>query len=348
MKLSIVIPVFQIAPYIERCLASVMQQAVPDVECLLVDDGCTDNSMTLATQALEGYDGPITFRILTHPSNRGLSAARNTGIEAATGTYILFLDGDDALMPGALKALLAAVEAYPGVDVVQGNSTVAAETLNLNKGSCPIKVWNKRQYSLNTRLPVYTDQQPWLTTSMLERKCIPVTSWNKLIRRAWLEANGIWFKEGILHEDEHWTFFAAQRIGSMAFCRDVTYVHYLRKGSIMRSQGDKSILSWFEIIGDMIANLDESASDVRRKVVLEVSFCNLVRIVKKGSKTDIPRHLAVQRRLLEPLFTSISPRNETLERWLLGWFDLPVWLLRILCTRHIKGLYLRPLSLYKT
>lgn len=347
MRLSIIIPVYLVAPYIERCLASVMQQEVSDVECLLIDDGGKDNSIKVAKQFLVDYTGPITFRFLTHPSNRGLSAARNTGIEAATGAYVLFLDGDDALTPGALTALLNTATAHPDVDIVQGNTTVEPEYITLEESTAPAIKVDKHQYSLHANLPDYTNQQSWLIKALLERKLIPVTSWNKLIRRTWLVDNNLWFKEGLFHEDEHWTFFAASQASSLAFCKVITYVHYIREGSIMRLQADRSILSWFDIINDMVTHLEEPEAGIKRKVVLEVSFCNLVRIVVKGSKQDLTDRLAEQRRLLQPLQTTLNPRNKWLERWLLSWFRAPLWLLKILCRPKIKGLYLRTLDFYK-
>lgn len=347
MNISIIIPIYRVSAYLERCLTSVMCQEVTGVECLLVDDGSDDGSLTQANTLLSGYEGSISFRHLIHPTNRGLSAARNSGVEAALGEYLLFLDGDDALTPGALKALQQVTTNHPGVDIVQGNTLVEADKTPINGKPAPAIKVDRHQYSLDSTLPAYTNQQPWLVKALLERKRIPVTSWNKLIKRSWFIENGLWFKEGLLHEDEHWTFFAASRVRSLAFCLNVTYVHYLRGGSIMRSQADKSILSWFEIIKDMVNNLDEPPVATRRKVILEVAFCNLVRIVKQGTQEAVNERVKYQNQLLQPLTIHQKTGNKRLECWLLGWFNYPVWLLKILCSKHIKGIYLRSLSCYK-
>lgn len=98
MKLSIVIPVFNVAPYIADCLRSVMRQTYTgSMECLIVDDCGTDDSIAIAKQMIADYKGPIRFQILHHEWNRGLSAARNTGTEAATGEYLYYLDSDDEI-----------------------------------------------------------------------------------------------------------------------------------------------------------------------------------------------------------------------------------------------------------
>lgn len=88
---SIIIPVYNVAPYIEDCLRSVMRQTYAGpMECLIVDDCGTDESIHIAERLITEYNGPIHFDILHHNHNRGLSAARNTGIENAVGGGISY------------------------------------------------------------------------------------------------------------------------------------------------------------------------------------------------------------------------------------------------------------------
>ena len=96
MKITIVIPVYNVAPYIEECLRSVMNQSWQGtIECILVDDCGADNSMKIINQILQSYQGDLEFKIIHHEQNRGLSAARNSGIDAATGDYVYFLPVGD-------------------------------------------------------------------------------------------------------------------------------------------------------------------------------------------------------------------------------------------------------------
>ena len=89
MRLSIIIPVYNVEPYIEDCLRSVMRQTYQGaMECLIVDDCGTDDSMAIAERTIATYEGPIVFQVLHHERNRGLSAARNTGTLAAKGDYL--------------------------------------------------------------------------------------------------------------------------------------------------------------------------------------------------------------------------------------------------------------------
>ena len=108
--LSILIPVYNVAPYLRCCLQSILSQPTAGVEILLVEDGSTDGSRELAAQLCAEHAG--FTRLLLHERNRGLSAARNTLLDAATGRYVWFVDSDDQMLPGALAALRAIVEAH--------------------------------------------------------------------------------------------------------------------------------------------------------------------------------------------------------------------------------------------
>ena len=110
---SIIVPVYNVQQYLAACVKSVAEQQGPkDWECLLVDDGSTDASGAMCDAFAAEIPG---FQALHRP-NGGLAAARNTGLKAAQGEWVLFLDSDDAMAPGLLAALRAALAAYPGYD----------------------------------------------------------------------------------------------------------------------------------------------------------------------------------------------------------------------------------------
>lgn len=113
--LSVLIPVYNVAPWLDDCLRSVLGQADDGVEVLLLDDASTDGSLYLALDWQARHPGRL--RVLRHPANRGLSAARNTLVEAASGDYVWFLDSDDRLHPGAIARLRDTV-ADGGPDLV--------------------------------------------------------------------------------------------------------------------------------------------------------------------------------------------------------------------------------------
>lgn len=102
--LSILVPVYNVRPYVEECLNSILNQMDGhDIELILLDDCGTDGSADFCASFLANCSGNV--RMLRHDRNRGLSAARNTMLEAASGKYVWFIDSDDALLPGAIDAL---------------------------------------------------------------------------------------------------------------------------------------------------------------------------------------------------------------------------------------------------
>ena len=103
MKVTIIIPIYNVAPFVADCIHSVMCQTWQEpLECILVDDCGTDDSMAVVERTLQDYQGPVDFRIVRHEHNRGLSAARNTGLDNATGDYVYFLDSDDEVTPDCI------------------------------------------------------------------------------------------------------------------------------------------------------------------------------------------------------------------------------------------------------
>lgn len=106
-KVSVIVPAFNVAPYIDDCLASIAAQTLADWECIVVDDGSTDGT----AQRVARHADP-RIRLVRQP-NQGVSAARNAGLAAALGAYVLFLDGDDRLHPQAAQRLSAALDARP-------------------------------------------------------------------------------------------------------------------------------------------------------------------------------------------------------------------------------------------
>ena len=121
MKVSVIIPVYNVAPYVERCLTSVFQQTYGDIEIIIVDDCATDNSMEIVHKVVTVYSGLFTIQIIRHACNQGLSEARNTGIKSAKGDYLYFLDSDDAITADCIHLLVAPLSEYPNLDFVIGN-----------------------------------------------------------------------------------------------------------------------------------------------------------------------------------------------------------------------------------
>ena len=107
---SVILPVYNVEKYVENSLRSVIGQTYPDIECLIIDDCGTDRSMDVVENVLAHSNlAGKKIRILRHEKNRGLSAARNTGLDYAEGTYIFFLDSDDSIRPNCIEKHVEAI-----------------------------------------------------------------------------------------------------------------------------------------------------------------------------------------------------------------------------------------------
>lgn len=217
--ISVIVPIYRVRDCIEACLQSLLAQVEPPpFELILVDDCGGDDSVELALQLLSTADNPPPCRLFRHEHNRGLSAARNTGLEGAVGRYVFFLDSDDMLLPQALHQLWrSAVESRADVTI----------------GSVDL-ITSSDEMTLYFQLPVYgvMDGKGFLETYSSGRIYAP--AWNKLIRRSFLTEHHLRFAEGLIHEDELWSM-------QLAFCRPSacllsvsTYLYRnVREGSIM-------------------------------------------------------------------------------------------------------------------
>lgn len=215
-SISIIIPVYKAQDYIGRCLDSVMSQSCEDcaVECILVNDFTPDCSMEIVTDKIRNYDGDIKFKILNHISNRGASAARNTGIDVSEGNYILFVDSDDYLEIGALQAFIKEIdkiEKARNVDVVVGNTYVCKDDCLTMK-----KEWEDS---------LLVDNSEKVAIRMLLSRDLIHIVCNKLIRRDFLLTNRLYFEEGIIDEDLLWSYWTFSQAKSVLLMPQVTYVY---------------------------------------------------------------------------------------------------------------------------
>lgn len=230
ISISIIIPIYNVEKYIERCIRSVMDQTFLDtsIECILVDDESLDDSMAIVKDMLQAYHGAISFRIITHNKNMGLSMARNTGTLEAQGDYIFFMDSDDYLMTDALSLLVDQAIQYPDVDIIIGNA--------LNKKSDqPL-----HPYLHTTEL---LDSPDEFFQRMLRHK-IYLYAWNKLIRRTLLIDNNILFISGILYEDQAWSYHLFSCAHSVLLLPQVTYVYENNPQSIVNTTFTSERVEW--------------------------------------------------------------------------------------------------------
>lgn len=266
MKVSIIVPVYNVEEYIVSCLMSVSKQSVKnDIECIIIDDCGTDNSIQIAKEWIKKYksqecDG-IIFKFLHHNFNKGLSAARNTGIDAAIGQYVYFLDSDDEITPNCIEELLATAEKYGDIDLVQGSFTEIPSYINKH---------TKRPFEC------YTNDRRKAKTFLMSYDLNPVTAQNRLVRRQLIIDNKIYFKEGIIHEDNHWTYFLAKYVRTMAICKTPTYFHRYNPNSITHSRSiEKETKAYGTLIRDFSNDIDQILPGHQKELILNTLIMTL-------------------------------------------------------------------------
>jgi len=180
--ISVVVPVYDVEPYLESCLESIAKQPVADHEVIVVDDGSPDASVEIVERLMR-RDGRIR---LLRQANAGLGAARNAGVAEATGTYLAFVDSDDVLPPDAWSAMLASLE--------RTGSDLAVGTAERDDG---VRRWASPLMKRNHEVP-----RTAMDVAQMPLVLADVFAWNKLYRRSfWAEA-GLSFPEGTRYEDQ--------------------------------------------------------------------------------------------------------------------------------------------------
>lgn len=209
--ISIIVTVYRVEAYLEKCVRSLMGQTLRDIQIVLVDDGSPDGCPALC----EAYAAEDSRIVVIHRENAGPSAARNSGLQVAEGKYILFVDGDDYIDLDACERLLPFLER--DCDVVIADGVSEGGTKRLRHGNFPVgEIVDGKEY-LNIAV---------------RRNAMPMVVWLYVYKREFLMQNALFLKVGVIHEDEHYiprVFLKAQSVVESG----VRFYHYvIHEGSI--------------------------------------------------------------------------------------------------------------------
>lgn len=219
-KISIVIPVYNVSEYVEECLKSVFEQQNENVEIIIIDDGSTDDSYKKCKNYLE-KQVCCNCKLITQ-ENRGLSAARNIGIENASGEYIMFLDSDDMLSRYAIKKLISEINKCEQVDIYYFDAIVRDE---IQDGK------PRAKYSRETKVPdVVMEAEEYFRNYWLEP--LTLSACLCLFKRKTILENRLCFPVGRLHEDNLFSFLAIMNAKKVKYIPEQLYVRRYRENSI--------------------------------------------------------------------------------------------------------------------
>lgn len=261
MKVSIIVPIYNIESCISYCVESLVNQDYKNKEIILVDDGSTDKSLEKCNIFSDKYD---CIKVV-HKLNGGLSSARNAGLDVATGDYIIFIDGDDYFQYGAIATLVEIAE-RTGADVIQFGYE---EVLGYDKYKTIKKI-----KICDGPLQIETDRHTYYE-NLYTLGGVAASACTKFMRLNLVQR--LRFKEGIFHEDEQFTTRLLAICNSMVYVNDfLPYKYVMRDGSIIHAFNAKRITDISEIMEERIDYLKELKFQDLVNITASKYFGNLI------------------------------------------------------------------------
>ena len=270
MKLSIIIPVYNVAPYLQTCVDSVLAQTYKDLEIILVDDGSTDGSGQLADEICSSPNSLIACGVpeksgdfwgalsphclkCIHKSNGGLSDARNTGLRVAMGEYVAFLDSDDVyLLNDGLEQLMALAQAeqadvllFQAVDVYPNHQSVR-------------KAYDVDYMATHSGADVFAQ--------LVRTQSFNMSACFQLIRRDLLEQHQLYFEKGLLSEDVDWSLRLWRHVSKVRAINLPLYGYQHREGSISTTYTIRNLRSYEHIFAKFVQLYNERVVDAHTEL----------------------------------------------------------------------------------
>lgn len=228
-KVSIIVPIYNVEKYLERCIESLIEQTLEDIQIILVNDGSTDNSGKIAKEYAIKHQDKIIY---LEKENGGLSDARNYGIPYATGEYIAFLDSDDYIDKEAYK------EMYN-----------KAEQENADYVECDF-VWEYPNKLKEDKQIEYKNKKEMLAF-------VRVVAWNKLIKREIIEKNNLQFPKGLRYEDVEFTYKLIPHLTKVSYI-DKCFIHYTQRENSIANVQNARTSEIFTILDNVISYYKEN------------------------------------------------------------------------------------------
>lgn len=268
MRISVIIPVYNVGELLRKSVGSVMDQIGEDTEIIIVDDGSTDDSGRICDEYLN-----IRNVSVIHKTNGGLSSARNAGIDHAYGDYLLFLDSDDYLLPGSIDLLSTLLNQAGECDFIQFRYEEVSDYSNKSTAGIAsdfVEIRDRRQ--------------------MFERKFalggIGASACTKLISRDVFRS--LRFKEGIIHEDEQFTIHLIDRAQRALYISNALYMYVQRPGSIITSGFSQKRLDIIAVLEEQMSVLSADGYEDLVALVRNNLFTALCIMYVQARRADMP------------------------------------------------------------
>ena len=268
-KLSIIVPVYGVEKYIDKCLNSLVKQSLKEIEIIVVNDGTKDNSQKIIDKYVKKYPDKIKSYI---KENGGQGSARNYGLKKATGEDIGYVDSDDFVEKDMYKKLYNKAKENNYDIVVCGNYNVSEDYQNKN---------------IDTFINNYnTDLENIFFGKM--------AVWSKIYKRDILIKNKLEFKEKVWYEDVAFTLKAIMNSNTFAFIDEPLYDYLIREGSIMNNSNVQRNLEILDAFNDILSYIkhnkkEEYFSKIEFLAIDHIYISAIVRVLKAEGDDKVKR-----------------------------------------------------------
>ena len=261
-KLSIIIPVYNVEQYLQRCLNSVLNSSFQDFELIIINDGSKDKSEKIILEFVDKYKDKIVYIL---KENEGVSVARNVGIEKAIGKYITFIDSDDYIEPNMFESMIEKIES-DNFDIVACDARLVYEDNN-----------DTRVVSSGYARDLYHKNKIRETMTIF----YPVM-WNKIYRTEIVKK--VKFTSGVWYEDMEYLLKLYPHINTIGVVKEPLYNYLQRKNSITYTYNDK--------LYDIINNMERVIKYYKAEGVYEEYKDELEYLYARYAFTTFPKRLA--------------------------------------------------------
>ncbi len=270
-KVSIIVPVYNVEKYIDRCISSLLKQTLEDLELIIVNDGSTDSSKKIIEKYLKKYPSKIKY---FEKENGGLSSARNFGLKYATGEYVGFLDSDDYVEKDMYKVMYDKAK-NENSDLIECDFLweyyIDEKIINVKKDKRK-KYKNKKELIKKPRVIV----------------------WNKLIKKNIIINNNIKFPEGLIYEDIEFFYKLLPYIKKISYV-EYFFVHYVQRENSISNLYTKNVGDIFQILNNIIKyykkinkyeKYKKELNYMYRRILLGSSMKRILKIKNKKIKKN--------------------------------------------------------------
>lgn len=275
IQLSVIIPIYKVEKYLRQCVDSVINQKIENLELILVDDGSPDQCPQICDEYAEKYD----FIKVIHKPNGGQSSARNVGIRAAVGEYIVFMDSDDWWNPEVdVNAMLAKVSECPNVEMFLFSS------LDYIEGE---GYYRRTEHGRLADIRVDTVEHYY--EDLLNNGNLEVAAYTKVFKRSFLVENRLLFNECLVCEDSEWMIRLLRVLSVVCILNEPLYIYRAgRTGSVTNTIGLRNLKGMLGIIESSLDYYADARNSSERKN-FELCYCAYLWFCALGLANRLPK-----------------------------------------------------------